>query len=117
MNFWKYSTFHNLVALQKPSLWVENSSREKAGVAARGLLDNLKFSNSKAASEIEQICLVVTADIFLGKVFECFLNSVSVRPTGLLTALRWTVEDDLVYQVAKRHGGEDGNHRDGAPAN
>ena len=32
----------------------------------------------------------------------------------VLTALRdsWY----LVYQVAKRHGGEDGDHRDGAPA-
>jgi len=33
----------------------------------------------------------------------------------VLTALkRRTAEDDLVYQVAKSHGGEDGNHRDGA---
>ena len=48
----------------------------------------------------------------------CLLNSVSVRTTGVLTALkRRTAEDDLVYQVAKSHGGEDGNHRDGAPAN
>ena len=29
--FWNYSTFHNLVALQKPRLWVDNSSGEKAG--------------------------------------------------------------------------------------
>ena len=69
------------------------------------------FSHLKAASEI---CLVVTAGFFLGKVFVCLLNSVSVRPTVVLTALRdsWY----LVYQVAKRHGGEDGDHRDGAPA-
>ena len=31
MNFWNYSTFHNLVALQEPRHWVDNSSREKEG--------------------------------------------------------------------------------------
>ena len=31
MNFWNYSTFHNLVALQEPMHWVDNSSREKEG--------------------------------------------------------------------------------------
>ena len=43
-------------------------------------MNNLKFSHLKAGSEIEQICLVVTA-VFLGKVFVCLLDSVSVRPT------------------------------------
>ena len=62
---------------------------------------------SKAASEIEQICHSGK------KVFEFCLRPpdwvVDCPPFGQLGGR------DLVYQVAKCHGGEDGNHRDGAP--
>jgi len=61
---------------------------------------------SKAASEIEQICHSGK------KVFEFCLRPpdwvVDCPPFGQLGGR------DLVYQVAKCHGGEDGNHRDGA---
>ena len=90
MNFWNYSTFHNLVALQEPRHWVDNSSREKEGTHQTAF-GQPQIIWRQHLWDRPVFFPVVTASFFLGKVFVCLLKSVFVRPTEvLLSSGGWT---------------------------